>query len=227
MSKENDDFVENLLSGLPKAEPISEFELRKFEKMIDRQAAEYKASKKMSRYKFPASVAASIAIVFGAAFVLTNQNPALTPSTTVTKPGSNTESSNTNSTDNQVSPVPTQSNPSKSTQTGSAEGEVFGDSGSAGNKSKMVPIFNSNLDYATELNLINEIVVVAPAPKDISSLEDKFQQCAIKLGISRSILAFDKGYFQGERASAYFSGSDKSNYKIILVDSECTLLSEI
>ena len=44
MSKENDEFVENLLSGLPKAEPISEFELRKFEKMIDRQVSDYKAS---------------------------------------------------------------------------------------------------------------------------------------------------------------------------------------
>ena len=226
MSKENDDFVENLLSGLPKAEPISEFELHKFEKIIDRQAADYKASQRTSRFKFPTSVAASIAIVFGAFFVLTNQNPSTTPSTTVTESGSNAESGNSSSTEGEISTAPVQPNSGGSTTSSSAEGGIFGNSDSADNQSQLVPVSNSNLDYSTELRLAKKAVSIASTPREITSLQNKDQQCSIKLGISNSVLAFDRGYFQGERANAYFSGNDKSSYKVILVDSECTLLAE-
>jgi hypothetical protein len=152
MSKENDDFVENLLGGLPKAEPISEFEIRKFEKMIDRQASEYKRSNSSTRFKFPASIAASIAIVFGAAFVLTNQSSVTGPTTSVTESGSNTESGNSNSSGEELAPAPVQSNSSESAQGSSSESGVFGNSDSSGNQAGSVPIFNSNLDYETELN---------------------------------------------------------------------------
>lgn len=227
MSKENDDFVENLLGGLPKAEPISEFELRKFEKMIDRQASEYKRSSSSTRFKFPASIAASIAIVFGAVFVLTNQSSVTGPTTSVTESGSTTESGNSNSTGEELAPAPVQSNSSGSAQGTSSESGVFGNSDSSGNQGGSVPVFNSNLNYETELNRISNVVVLPSTPGDTAALQNKAQQCAIKLGVSKSLLAIDSGYFQDQRVQAYYSGKNKSSYKIILVDSECTVLSEL
>lgn len=227
MSKENDDFVENLLSGLPKAEPISEFELRKFEKMIDRQAADYKASKQTSRFKFPTSVAASIAIVFGAVFVLTNQNPSTTPSTTVTESGSNAESGNSSSTEDEISTAPVQPNSGGSDERSSANSGVFGNSEAPENNSGAVPVFNSNLDYSTDRDRISKLVKLPSAPGSTTALQNKVQQCAIKLGISNTFLAYDMGYFLGERAQAYYSGTSKANYQIILVDSECNVITEL
>jgi len=230
MSKENDEFVENLLKGLPKAEPISEFELHRFEKMIDHQAAEYKRSHKTSRLKLPTSIAASIAIVFGAVFVLTNQNPVTEPTSSVTEsaaPISTEESNNLNSTDPDVSPQPSQSNSvGKADESGSQSG-VFRNSESAGNEAGKVAGFNSNLDYVTDRDQISEIVIIAFTPKNMSSLQNKAQQCALKLGVSKSLLAYDSGYFQGQRIHAYYSGKSKNEYKIILVDSDCNVLSEL
>mgnify|MGYP000679810127 CR=1 FL=1 len=227
MSKENDDFVENLLGGLSKAEPISEFELRKFEKMIDHHASEYKRSNNSNRLKFPASIAASIAIVFGAVFVLTSQSSVTGPTTSVTESGSTTGSGNSNSTGEELAPAPVQSNSSGSAKGTSSESGVFGNSDSSGNQAGSVPIFNSNLDYETELNRISKVVVLPSAPGDTAALQNKAQQCAIKLGVTRSLLAIDSGYFQEQRVQAYYSGKNKSDYQITLVDSDCTIVAEL
>ncbi len=227
MSKENDEFVENLLRGLPNAEPISEFELRRFEKIIDRQAADYKRSNSSSRFKLPTSIAASIAIVFGAVFVLTNQISVTDPMNTVTESGSTTDSGISSTTDGQLSPSPVQSNQGSSTEGSASESGVFGDSQSPGDQVGSVPIFNSNLDYSTDLNLISKLVVLASIPGDTASLQSKAQQCAIKLGVSRTLLAYDSGYFEGQRVNAYYSGKKKSDHLIILVDSDCNILTEL
>jgi hypothetical protein len=227
MSKENDEFVENLLRGLPNAEPISEFELRRFEKIIDRQAADYKSSKRPSRFKSPTSIAASIAIVFGAVFVLSNQNSVTAPSTIVTASGSTTESSDSNSTEGQISPTPVQSNSGGSNEGSSADGGVFENSAPPENLSGAVAVFSTNLDYSTDRNRISKVVILPSAPGSTSALQNTVQQCAIKLGISKALLAYDLGFFQGERAQAFYSGMSKTGYRIILVDSDCNLLSEL
>lgn len=230
MSKENDEFVENLLKGLPAAEPISELELRRFEKIIDHQAEEYKRSHKTSRLKLPTSVAASIAIVFGAVFVLTNQSSVTEPTSSVTEsaaPAVTEESNNSNSTDPEVSPPPSKSNSVAKADESDSQSGVFGNSESAGNQAGTVAGFYSNLDYVTDRDQISEIVIIASTPKNMSSLQNKAQQCAIKLGVSKSLLAYDSGYFQGQRTHAYYSGKNKNNYKIILVDSDCNVLSEL
>jgi hypothetical protein len=230
MSKENDEFVENLLKGFPKAEPISEFELRQFEKMIDRQADDYKRSHKPSRLKLPTSIAASIAIVFGAVFVLTNQSPVTEPTGSVTEsasPASPEESSNSNSTAPQVSPAPSQSNSTGEAEGSGSQSGLFGNNESLGNEVGTVAGFNSNLDYLTDKDRIAKVVIIASTPGNMSSLQNKAQQCAIKLGVSKSLLAYDSGYFQGQRTHAYYSGKNKNDYKIILVDSDCNVLSEL
>jgi hypothetical protein len=195
--------------------------------VIDRQASEYKRSNSSTRFKFPASIAASIALVFGAAFVLTNQSSVTGPTTSVTESGSTTESGNSSSSEEELSPAPIQSISTGSTQGTSSESGVFGNSDSSGNQAGSVPIFNSNLDYGTELNRISKVVVLPSAPGDTASLQNKAQQCSIKLGVSKSLLAIDSGYFQDQRVQAYYTGKNKSSYKIILVDSECTVLSEL
>jgi len=227
MSKENDDFVDNLLKGLPKAEPTSDFELRRFEKIIDRQAEEYKRSSKSSRLKFPTSIAASIAIVFGAFFVLTNQSPVTGPTSSVTDSGSPAESSNSNSTDPEMSPPPSQSNSGGRAEGSGSQSGVFGNSESSGNETSSVAEFYSNLDYSTDRGHISRVVIIASTPGIMSSLQNKAQQCAINLGISKSLLAYDSGYFQGLRIHAYYTGINKTDFQIILVDSDCNVVSEL
>ena len=230
MSKENDEFVENLLKGLPTAEPISEFELRRFEKIIDHQAEEYKRSHKTSRLKLPTSIAASIAIVFGAVFVLTNQNPVTEPTGSVTEsasPASPSESSNSSATAPELSPAPSQSNSAGEAEGSGTQSGIFGNNESSGNEAGIVAGFSSNLDYSTDRDQISKMLIIASTPGNMSSLENKAQQCAIKLGVSKSLLAYDSGYFQGQRTHAYYSGKNKNDYKIVLVDSDCNVIAEL
>ena len=232
MSKENEDFVEDLLKALPKAEPISEFELRKFEKLIDRQTEEFKQSKQKRGFKIPMSVAASIAIAFGAVFLLSNHGTITKPSDVATQPNSHLPSVSSTPGGNAKSPsasVPgtQKSGQPKNNQNAGSSTEVFGNSNSAAGSNGKVAKFETNLDYSTDLSKIKKQVLPGLKPGSISSLDNVAQECSIKQGISTSILAFDKGYFQGQRVSAYFVGPNKNDYKIILVDSDCALISEL
>jgi hypothetical protein len=106
-------------------------------------------------------------------------------------------------------------------------GQVFGNSNGASGSDGKVAKFETNLDYSTDLSNIKRLVKPRLKPGSISSLDNVAQQCSIKQGISTSILAFDKGYFQGQRVSAYFVGPNKNDFKIILLDADCALISEL
>ena len=232
MSKDNDDFVEDLLKALPKAEPISEIEIRKFEKLIDRQTEEFKKSKQKRGFKLPMSVAASIAIAFGAVFLLSNHETIVKPNEVNTQTNSNLPSAGSTQGGNAKAPstgVPGTQNSGqpKKSQTAGSSTEVFGNSNSKAGSDGKVAKFETNLDYSTDLSKIKTLVMPGLKPGSLSSLDNVAQQCSIKQGISTSILAFDKGYFQGQRVSAYFFGSNRNDYKIILVDADCALISEL
>ena len=77
MSTENDDFIEKLLRDLPKAEPLSELETRRFEKFIDAKADEYKKSQRKFRFQIPTSIAASVAIAMGAVIFFSHNNTSI------------------------------------------------------------------------------------------------------------------------------------------------------
>ena len=226
MSKENDDFIEELLKGLPKVEPMSEFEIKKFEKLIDKQTGLYAKSKAKSSFRMPASIAASIAIAFGAAFLLTNNSSVVNTKGEI----SSSQSTPTKSGESQnqsLAPTTTTGSGSKPVNEGSNNSTgVYANSGESNANDGKVPVYESNLDYENQLVQIKKIVKLASAPENLTSLTYAAQQCSIKQGISESILAFDKGTFQGQRVSAYFSGSSKSDYKIILVDSSCELIEQ-
>jgi len=231
MSIGNDDFVEDLIKGLPKAEPISEFELRKFEKLIDRKAEEFKKSKRSSTFNISVSVAASIAIVFGAVFMLANHSDSIKSVGRITQPA--TPQPSLNGTQDKGSTASPTQNPSsgKSNNGGNSKPKVgttqeFGNSNSSNGSDGSVAKFATNLDYAVDLSSIKQLVKLPNKPGTLTSIEKSAQQCAIKQDISDSLLAFDRGYFQGQRVSAYYSGSSKNDYKIILVDSDCNIISE-
>ena len=232
MSTENDDFVEGLLKGLPKAEPISEIELRKFEKLIDRQADEFKKSKRASGFRIPASIAASVVIVFGAAFLLSNHGKIIKSDIGITHPSSPPASANPsqNSGDAHSNTMPSQVE--ESPKPGNSKGsngstEMFGKTNSSNSEGGNVAKYESNLDYSTSLDQIKKIVILGSKPGSLSSLTNAEQECAIKQGLSSSLLAIDKGYYQTHRVSAYFSGSSKGEYKIVLVDAGCLMVAEL
>jgi len=232
MSIENNDWVEDLLKGLLKIEPMSEFEIRKFEKLIDRQAEEFKKSKLGSRFKIPASIAASVAIAFGAVLLLTNHGNVVLPGGDVIKPIApqpSDASTQKSAPANSLSTTPEPKKPSNQgkSQTGNLSPQVYGNSNTSDGQDGTVPKFETNLDYSTDLLKIKKLVTLGEKPGLISSLTNAVQQCAIKQGISASLLAFDKAYFQGQRVDAYFSGENKNNFKIFLVDSDCALVSEL
>jgi hypothetical protein len=231
MSIGNDDFVEDLIKGLPKAEPMSEFEIRKFEKLIDRQAEEFSKSKRSSSFKLPTSIAASIAIVFGAVLLLTNHAGTIKPLGGITQTASPQPSSNATQ-DEGSTTTPTQNSTSGksknggNSKSGGGTTQEFGNSNTSNGSDGSVAKFATNLDYSTDLSRIKKLVTLPNQPGTISSLENSARQCAIKQGISDSILAFDKGYFQGQRVSVYYSGANKNDYKTVLVDSDCNIVLE-
>lgn len=228
MSTENDDFVDGLLRGLSKAEPMSEFEIRKFEKLIDQQASDYKKSTRTFRFKLPASVAASIAIAFGAAFLLTNHGAIIKNVSGVTRPSAEQPSRNpVTNTGHSTNPTPQTPGQNSGSQSNQAPNQVFGNSESSDGKNGTVAVSESNLDYSTDLTKIKAFVKVGQKPGSVSSLNSAEQQCAIKQGIASSLLAFDKGYYQSQRVSAYFSGPSKTDMRIILVDVECNVVQEL
>lgn len=227
MSRDNDDYVEDLLKGLSKAEPMSEFEIRKFEKLIDRQASEYKRTSQNKGFRFPTAIAAGIAIIFGAVFLLSGNSGVIRQANEINQSSAESTSDSSNDGTGGTDGVATSAAPSKPEVGEGSNGDsgVFGDSGSAADSK--VSVYQTNLDYSSDLEKIKKLIKIGTSPISLTSLPNTFQQCAIQQGVSASTLAFDRGLFQGQRIGAYFSGSDKSDYKIILVTSDCTLIAEL
>lgn len=232
MSIENDDFVEDLLKGLSRTEPMSEFEIRKFEKLIDRQTEEFKKSKRGTGFKIPVSIAASIAIAFGAAFLLSNHEEVLNSSGGIIQQVSPQPSEDSNlgegkTNSNTSKPDPKKTNNSGGSQNSGSSTEVFENPSTSNDANGAVAKFETNLDYFYDLPKIKKMVSLGIKPGSLTSLDYAMQQCAIKQGITDSLLAFDKGYFKQQRVSVFYVGTSKKDYKIILADSDCALVSEL
>ena len=232
MSNENDDFVDDLLKGLSKAEPMSDFEIRKFENLIDRHTQEFTNSTRKRGIKIPTSIVASVAIVFGAAFLLTNHNDVtrsgngLVNSASPQSPGGSNQNGDLG-VNPSITPKPQKPTSNENSQPGNTSTEVFGNSQPSTGAGGSTMIFETNLDYITDLKEIKRLVKVAQKPGSINNLDITSQQCAIKQGINKTFLAFDKGFFQEQSVRAFYSGFSKSDYKIILVDADCELVAEL
>ena len=232
MNRENDDWVEDLLKGLPKAAPMSEIEMHKFKKLIETQTAEHEKSMRRSSFKVPASVAASIAMVFGAVLLISNhEGPTNTSSvitqTTIPRP-SQQSSQNKDEGNSPIATSPSKPPASQSNSQSSTEaGQVYGNSNPSNQKDGTVPKFETNLDYATQLLQIKKLVILSDKPGSLEFLDNSQRQCAIKQAVAKTLLAFDKGYLDGQRVSVYYSGANKNESKALLVDADCVLIKEL
>jgi hypothetical protein len=229
---QDDEFVDDLLKGLSKAAPMSEFELRKFERLIDRQTEEYKKTQHRNRFKMPASIAASIVVAFGIILTVSNHGTNSKVITSVVNPNTITNSETKSNVPSSMNPSTKPPLPNRRASSGDGKNsrspnQLYGNSNTSNGVDGSVAKFETNLDYMSDLPIIKSRITLASKPASISSLDYLDQQCAIKQGISDSLLAFDRGYYQEQRVLAYFSGKSKKDYKIILVDSDCNLIATL
>lgn len=236
----NDEFIDALLRDMPKPEPLSDFERRRFEKLIDTQAAEVKRSRQKRRLTVPTSIAASVAIALGAVLFF-HQHGTVgshvvatpTPSNSAAQgegDGSTASPSTGTPTAGATKPAtPGPSHQGGTSGTGSTTGQYSDNpsSGATSPASVRIPEFETNLDYATDIAKVRTTVAPSAKPRSISSLDAPLQQCVIGLGISSKVLAHDRGYYDGVRVNAFFYGADAAHAHIILVDSSCSEVATI
>ena len=238
MSNEDQEkFVEYLIRGLPKAEAMTEFELRRFEKLIDHEAAVLKASRSKRSFRLPAAVAASVALLFAGVLIFSQNNGTSPikdiasnsgiaapttesengPEMNLPSDGATSQSTATNSNSH--------STKKPTTSTGTSTQETYNDQNQ--NVSDSVPVFKSNLDYDTQFKNILRIVKQGSAGSSLKSLTSAQQQCAIRLGLGQEVLAFDKGKFQGESIWAYYSGANPMASTVTIVSTSCQVIAEL
>jgi hypothetical protein len=223
MSKENDDFVEDLVKNLPKGRPMSEFELKKFEKLIDSEiASSYPATKRNSVTQ-RMSIAASVVAIFIGVGIFATQNNSLnsdslilpTPNPSVTNDSNPADPTN-------PSDEPTQTDGNSNTGN---QGQLFEDEPTV--SSEEVPVFRSRIDYETNFAAAKKNVKLANKPGKFTSLSSIQRNCAITLGIEKDLLAFDSAYFGPDAVMAFYVGQTKSDYVVKIALSTCELVSEL
>ena len=225
MSKENDDFVEDLVKNLPQGSPMTEFELKKFEKFIDSQIDSTYPSVIKKPLIQRMSVAASVIAIFVGVGLFAMQNNSLkTDSSILPTPnasaGENVPSKE--STGPTTEPTQSSGDPKPSDQ-----GELFEDSDEPGATPEEVPTFKSKVDYESNFIGAKKIVKLSSKPGRFTSLSSVQRNCAITLGIDKDLLAFDAGYFGPDAVMAFYVGQTKSDYVVKIALSTCELVSEL
>lgn len=221
-----DDFVEDLFRDLPKSKPMSELELKRHEKMILAKIEEMKLvqDKKQGslyvRFQTQFQLAAGfLVLVGGLAFVL-NQ------STTTSNSDLNVAISKPSPTAQVEQPKAEASKPTNSgsdkpidLNDGQTEFEVDQSQGK-------VYLNNLGLDYLTQLDQIRAKIRISPKPISISVIPSSYGKCAIELGVNTSLIAVDKGFYDGQSVLAFFSGSSRSQMSIFVVTKSCENIAE-
>lgn len=218
---EKDEYVENLLRKSPNSSSMSEFDLKRHEKMIraDIDAMKREQAKKEGslyrRFQTQFQLAAGFLVVVGGISFVTNQGilsnngevvvskPGSDPSTSIVEPSKNTSSTK--------DPVAD----SSSNQPG---GEVF--QSDDVNSSKHFS--STGMDYESEIEQIKETIKLSDKPISLSVISQEYGKCAIELGINKQLLGIDKGKYEGESILAFFYGESKTNFNIWVVSKPCT-----
>ena len=225
MSKENDDFVEDLVKNLPQGKPMSEFELKKFEKLIDSEiASSYPATKKNSVTQRMSIAASVVAIFIGVGIFATQSNSVNsdnliipTPNPSVTNDSNPVDPTNPND-----EPTQTDGNSNPGNQ-----GQLFEDEDDPTASSEEVPVFRSRIDYETNFAAAKKNVKLASKPGKFTSLSSIQRNCAITLGVDKELLAFDTAYFGPDSIMAFYVGQTKSDYVVKIALTTCELISEL
>ncbi len=221
----DDEQVEKMLKGLPKAPPMSPLEIKRFEKQIDALVASEKGRSQRKSWIPNLSVAASavaliagIAIYSGGSESLPTSLPGVVASQSP-QPGTDAPESE----DSEVSPGSTTGNEDDEERT------VYGQSGTPtpGVNKKSVPVLTSNLDYSSNLATAKKKVLAVAINGNLDLVSSARVSCSIKLGIDEQLWAIDSGTYQGENIDAYYFGNSVSNLSIKIVGFDCTLITEL
>jgi hypothetical protein len=220
----DDEQVEKLLKGLPKAPPMSPLEVKRFEKQIDALVASEKEVSQRKSWVPNLSVAASVvAIIAGIAIYSGGSDslPTSLPGVVASQsPQPGTEAPETEGTE--VSPGSSKGNDDE-------DRTVYGESGTPtpGVNKKSVPVLNSNLDYSSSLAAAQKKVSAVAVKGNLDLISSARVACSIKLGIDEQLWAIDSGTYQGENIDAYYFGDSASNLSIKIVGFDCNLITEL
>jgi hypothetical protein len=228
-----DDFVEKLLKDLPKAPPMNDLEIRKFNKHVDSLvAAERK--KEFSRGWSPRfSIAASvIALVAGVAIFADSSkiiNPENDQEIVTAAPTAAPNSNSGEGGSSGSSPDATQENGNDNPVSPDNGTTVYGngDSPEPSVTEGSIPVLNFGFDYE-----IDEIAARSKVSSKASRGSTKLMKssqiaCSVKLGIDEELYALDKGTYAGEDIEAYYFGASKNSLDIKVVGFGCEIVREL
>ncbi len=220
----DDEFVEKLLKGLPKAPPMSPLEVRRFEKQIDLLVAIEKEKTTKRNWIPRLSVAASIvaliagiAVFSGGSETLQNTVPnVITPDSPATETKSPSKEGG----------KPTPEASKENTDDGRT---IYGQSSSPspGEGKKSVPVLRSGFEYLSELSAAKKKILSQAVKGNLDSLSSAQLSCSIQLGIDESLWAIDEGTYMEENIDAYYFGETISGLMIKIVGNDCTLITEL
>ena len=78
----------------------------------------------------------------------------------------------------------------------------------------------------TQIDQIRAKIRISPKPISISVIPSSYGKCAIELGVNTSLIAVDKGFYDGQSVLAFFSGSSRSQMSIFVVTKSCENIAE-
>lgn len=222
MKNSDDEFVEKILRDLPKAPPMSSFEIKRFEKQIDELVRSQKAQPAQRSQFSRLTVAASIVALVAGVAIFANDSEVLNGKLPVASPSAS-------------SGVSERPDPEMTTEPGpssSKDGEdptIYNGTKSPtpGTSSESAPVLSTGIDYATDLNSARQKVTPKAIQGNLNQLSSSQVSCAVKLGIEDLVYAVDESLFEGENIDAYYYGSSKSNLKIYVIGFGCTVLAQI
>lgn len=232
MSNE-DDFVEKLLQGLPKAPPMSPLEIKRFEKHVDSLVAADAQKAKSKNWNSRFSLAASVVALVAGVAIFTNSSEVINNPTnsgagaTLTSPSPTTPAEGGNAGQEGTNGTP-ESNGSSSENDGSAP-SVNGitKSPAPGNSDKSVPLLNYGIEYTTGESAARSKVLKVATLGDSKLLSSSQISCSVRLGIDEELFAIDRGTYDGEEIEAYYFGKTKDSLNIKIVGYGCALIKDL
>ena len=220
----DEEFVEKILKGLPKAPPMSPLEIKRFEKQVDALVAKEKEKSAQKNWIPRLSVAASVVALVAAVAVFSGGNEAIqntipdvvssqSPQVETDKPSPGD--------DNEIENPPKENNDGDRT--------VYGENSSPtpGISKRSVPILNSGFEYSTELSSARKKVQTVAVKGNLDSLSSAQVSCSIQLGIDENLWAIDEGTYLQENIYAYYFGESASSLKIKIVGNDCNLIKDL
>ena len=225
MTKSHDDeFVEKLLKGLPKAPPMSPLEIKRFEKNVDALVAQEKENQSKKNWVPSFSVAASVVALVAGIAIFSGGTESLEKSVpqVISSQAPDSNIGNPSSESGQPTSAP-------SKEKGGDGRTLYGQSSSPtpGTNNKSVPVLRSGFEYSSDLAAARKKVLTQAVKGNLDSLSSARVSCSVQLGVDERLWAVDEGTYQDENIDAYYFGDSKSSLKIKIVGNDCNLITEL